>query len=120
VARWQLLEGQHIENDPGGKERLYVRGNVFDSDNPQLARWPEKFRPAAGEPVTPVGASPTSLMEEARQVHPASVAAAHGLATVESMQLPQLQALAAEEEIDISDCGSKADIVDRIRKHTAR
>lgn len=114
--RFRLLAGMHIQNDPmSGKERIYRAGAVFESVTDLARRWPEKFeRVLDSTPLTPDPAA------SGMDASPSSAPLPSSGDEYEGMTVKELQALAAEEEIDLKGARTREEILTVLRKATAR
>lgn len=115
--KFRLVEGFHIQNDVRtGKERVYSAGDIIESTI-DLSKELDKTHPAKkfqrinfdiDEGETSEAAKPTE--KSAPKGPPLN------RATLMERSLPDLQRLAAEEEIDLAGATKKEDVVTRILK----
>jgi hypothetical protein len=97
--KFKLLVGQHAEHG-----RVYKAGDIIETDydlNRFNAPKAEKFQRITGE--------------EAQAITQSQAAQAPVDETLESMTLQELRNLAAEEELDLGNAKTKAEIIAAIR-----
>lgn len=113
MARYQVLEGMHIQNnpsnDPKAPEVVYRKGDIFENHREDLCeRLVNKFAKVHDGERLPVHASNAILN------HPKDHSG------IKDLSLDQLKALAAEEEIDISRLTKHADILKTVQAKLSR
>ena len=94
--RFKLLVGQHIQNEPDGTEKKYSAGEVIESNVDLEKRFGDKFRRVYGTPEDERD-EPTTGDD------------------LERMTVKELQALAAEEEVDLRGMTKKEDLIKALR-----
>lgn len=98
IRTYRLLRGGHMENDPQGIERVYKRGDVFESTSDLL-----RFN-----------AGPNSMKFEEIGIPPVvtkpAVKSAAPSSELTSYTIEELKMIADDEEIDISACTTKTEV----------
>lgn len=123
TLRYRLLSGGHIENDMTGKERRYSQGEVFESNDKNLLRFNAPGMAPKFEQVnkqTPIGRpnqgdsipAPTAIVTT-------NAISIKDLDTLQSMNVKELTAWAAEEEINLGAAKSKDEILKAIKEQIA-
>lgn len=131
MAKYKLIAGGHVQDDPGGKkdERTgrvvdcrFGPGDIVESKDNLAALWPEKFQPVFSEGVSGLD---RQMGESARQYAKRLQVMAQQAAkdadeeltsdTLENMTDKELKAYADENEINIGTAKTRADMLKILR-----
>lgn len=108
MAEYEVLRGKHV--DEFGV--MHGPGETFLSNVDVVKRFgSEKFRKVGNKPVPEGYGEKEATAESNRQVAE-NEAAKEDILT--SMTIEELKSVAAEEEIDVSDCKKKDDYINKI------
>lgn len=132
MPKYRVKVGRHLQGRP---ERLYVRGDVFESNDQLIARDRGKFElvdPASkvspGQLTGTYGdgpqnnssnaPAPAPVVPAAKDVPPVVVPPSPAPADekpLEEMTEKELREVAADEDIDVSKCKTKAELLKAVK-----
>jgi hypothetical protein len=126
MAKYRLLVGQHVDNHPSHEgDHVYVPGDIIDTDKDLLRfngvgmspKFERLHDTSAGDvrnypPPTP---PEKQLPPAPKQVEPVTKRPGDD-DKLDTMTTQQLKEYAAENEIDITGCTRKDEILERIRQ----
>lgn len=132
MPKYRVKSGRHLQGRP---ERLYVRGDVFESDDVMIGKDRGKFelvdpasRVSPGQPTGTYGdgpktnssnaPAPAPIVPASKETPPVVVPSAPPPADekpLEEMSEKELKEVAADEDIDVSKCKTKADLLKAVK-----
>ena len=121
---FRLNAASHVQNDANGNPVEFVKGDVFESSDPMIIGDRARHTPITDDrvkasPGRPVHSVKTTAAPSPAPVKTTTPSPTTGDDTLSSMSEAELRAFAKAEEINVSKCKTKDDLLKVIREASA-